>query len=312
MKSEERHELQKNELTKVAGQATAFYDRYQNQILWGLVVVLLAMAAWIYIARSSRVAAESAWTTLQNAAGTPKDYVDVAIVHPNTEVANVARLQAAAAWLDQGVKAGFSNREEANSYLKDARKEFEELLAVTNLDKDLREQALYGMAQTLESISGADTEAAVKAYEALLKEFPDSIYKEHAEGRIKDLKNPATQEFLAWYQKQNPKPPEREKPKDGEAPGANSAAPKPGTDPFGLGLPAPPQPGGTETPPAESPMDTEKNEPQSKADPVEPTGPALPVESPPASEEKPAEEKPADEKPAEEQKTDSAPPAEQK
>ncbi len=30
--------------------------------------------------------------------------------------------------------------------------------------------------------------------------------------------------------KQNPKPPEREKPKDGEAPGANSAAPKPGTD----------------------------------------------------------------------------------
>lgn len=286
MKSEERHELQKNELDKVANRAISLYDCYQNQILWGIVVVLLGMAGWIYIVRSSRVAAESAWTDLEQA-GAPAEYLDVSSNFPKSSAAGVAKLQAALAMLETGVRASFSDREQANVQLKDARRAFEELIEVPNLDKNVREQALYGLAQTLESISGGDTEAAVKAYENLLKEFPESLYKEQAEFRIADLKKPGTQEFLAWYQKQNPKPPEQPKPQDGQGPGANVGAPLPGSEVGGLGLPAPPPPSGAEDIPAgalggEIPAGSEakpaeETKPADNSEPVEPDGPALPT-----------------------------------
>lgn len=303
MKSEERHELQKNELAKVAGQATAFYDRYQNQILWGIVVVLLALAAWIYIARSSQVAAQSAWASVQQS-GRPEDYRDVAIQFPNTNAASISKLQAGLAWLNMGVHSAFNNREQANLYLKDAREQFEQLVEQPGLDKSIREQAMYGLAQTLESISGADTEAAVKAYEQLLKEFPDSIYQETIEERITELKSPVTQDFLAWYQKQNPKPPEQDKPQDGQAPGANISAPKPGGEVGGLGLPAPPPVSGdatapessapaTESTPEATPATTEEQGAEAKGEaeeakkeavPEESKGPALPTDAPAAEE----------------------------
>jgi len=292
MKSEERHALQKNELTKVAGQATAFYDRYQNQLMWGLVVALLLMAVWIYTERTARVTAQSAWTSVQQA-GNPEEYKDVAVLFPNSKAASVSKLQAGLAWLNMGVHSAFNNREQANLYLKDARTEFEELVAMPNLDKGVREQALFGLAQTLESISGSDTEAAVKAYDQLLQEFPETIFKESAEARIKDLKSPATQDFLAWYQKQNPKPPEPEKPKDGQGPGSNVGAPKPDGEVGGLGLPAPPPVGG-DAPADEAPADpagtsegkpeADANVPEKSGEPVEPKGPALPTETPPAEE----------------------------
>jgi len=294
MKSEERHELQTNDLAKVANQATAVYDRYQNQILWGVVVLLLIMAGWIYFTRSAQVARESSWSSVQ-AATNPNEYLDVAIQHPKSAAASVAKLQAGIAWLEAGVKAAFRDREQANTQLKDARKAFEEVLASGPEAATVREAAMYGLAQTLEAISGAETEAAVSAYQGLLKEYPDSLYKEIAEDRIRDLKKMGTQEFLAWYQKQNPKPPEQPKPQDGQGPGANVPAPKPGDPAAGLGLPAPPPASGTEgetTPEAKPETET--------STPVEPAGPALPEppaatgtpeSKPPSTEPAPAENK---------------------
>lgn len=291
MKSEERHNLQKNELSKIAGKATAFYDGHQNTILWGFVVVLLGLAAWIYLTRSAQVSAASAWTSVQTA-GSPADYLDVATQFPKSRAGVVSKLQAALAWLNMGVKDAFNNREQANIYLKDAKSAFDELVGQANLEKSVREQALYGLAQTLESISSGDTEAAVKAYQQLLAEFPETIFKEKAESRIKDLKRPETQDFLAWYQKQNPKPPEPEKPKDGQAPGAKVGAPKPDGEVGGLGLPAPPPVGGespatgspepanAESAPAEKPAG-EIKEPEKSAVPEESKGPALPTDAPP-------------------------------
>ncbi len=171
-------------MTKVAGQATAFYDRYQNQILWGLVVVLLAWLPGSISLDLPRVAAESAWTTLQNAAGTPKDYVDVAIVHPNTEVANVAacRLPLPGSIRASKPALAIERKPIATSRMpaRNSRNSSPSPISIKIFaNRPLRHGADF------ESISGADTEAAVKAYEALLKEFPDSIYKEHAEAGSK-------------------------------------------------------------------------------------------------------------------------------
>lgn len=292
MKSEERHELQKNELNKMAFQATALYDRYQNQILWTLVVILLITAGWIYWTRSSRVAAESAWTSTQ-AAQSPNDYLDVAIQHPNSSAAPVAKLQAAFALLEMGVQESFRAREQANVKLKDAKRAFEELTAAKGLPGSIREQALMGEAKVLESISSGETEAAIAAYEKLLSEFPESLYKTSAEDRIKDLKKKGTQEFLAWYHKQNPKPPEQPKPQDGQGPGANVGAPKPGAgDGEGLSFPAPPKSDAVEK---SEEKGAEAPKADDKAAPVEPSGPALPTETAPSTESAP----PASEKPAE-------------
>jgi hypothetical protein len=42
---------------------------------------------------------------------------------------------------------------------------------------------------------------ALKAYEMLVKDYPDSIYKKDADARIAALGKPDSQEFYAWFAK---------------------------------------------------------------------------------------------------------------
>ena len=49
--------------------------------------------------------------------------------------------------------------------------------------------SLFGLARSLEALSGKDTEEAVKAYEAFLKQFPDSVYAKSAQERVTVLKS---------------------------------------------------------------------------------------------------------------------------
>ena len=82
------------------------------------------------------------------------------------------------------------------------------------------ERALFGLARCQESLPAKNAapstinDPAIKTYERLLKEFPDTVYKQLAESRIAVLRTGTAQDFNAWFETQNPKPADRAMPKD--------------------------------------------------------------------------------------------------
>jgi hypothetical protein len=102
----------------------------------------------------------------------------------------------------------FTNREIAVADLKRARESFDSLLHDKTAPPLVRERALWGLALTLETVCDADTQKPIEAYERLLSDFPDTIFKSVAEERIRSLKKPSTRDFYSWFSKEKPKPPE--------------------------------------------------------------------------------------------------------
>ncbi len=214
MKSEQRHELQTSELDKVAAKIEPFMRQHGTNMLLGLVAILLVTAGTIWWVRSSGSAAQQQWTKMLTST-TTEDFAGVAEEFSGTDAGHWAKLIHAERMLGQGIQLSFSDRSGSDRDLEQAEAEFREVLEVSQGTPAMRERALYGLAVTLETTSNADTGPAISAYEQLLKEFPDTVYKNLANNRVEDLKKGGVQQFYAWFDEQNPKPEDREQPTDG-------------------------------------------------------------------------------------------------
>jgi len=213
MKSEERHRLKENELGRVVQTTGSMLERYATAIVACVCVALLVAAAVTWWVRQSTASSSAAWTLLENAESVD-DFGSIAEKYKNTSAGDWARLRESEANLRSGGDVLFSDRELANTDLKRAREGFEQLMASASASPIIRERAVWGMARCLESTSDGDTAKAIEAYQRLLNDFPDTIYKPFAEDRIAALKTGGTKEFYAWFSKQNPKPADI-RPKDG-------------------------------------------------------------------------------------------------
>lgn len=214
MKSEERHELKTNELEKFTHQAGLFFETWGNQILLGIVAVILVATAIVWWQRSARSSAAAGWTELA-AARSAEDFANVADKFPGTPAVAAARLSEAEEHLLSGVRLAFTDRAAAVSDLKAAREAYSAALDSPALPEDLRPQALFGLARALETTSDSNTTEAVKAYEKLATDYPGSIYAEEAKKRAAALKTGGAQEFYAWFHQQQPKPSDLDRPTDG-------------------------------------------------------------------------------------------------
>ncbi|MFN0051010.1 MAG: tetratricopeptide repeat protein [Planctomycetales bacterium] len=209
MKSQHRHELQTNELGKIAGQAVGFFETHGNRVLTGVCVVALVAAAWIYKSRSDQVKAAAAWLDLAGA-GRSEDLKQVRERHPGTPAADWAQLQEGQERLREGVQLLFTNQESGTKELEEARKVLKGLVDARSVNAAIRERARFNLARCLEALSEGDVGDAEKMYEALLNEFPTSVYRKEAEARIAALKSDSGGEFYTWFSKYpRPKPSER-------------------------------------------------------------------------------------------------------
>lgn len=213
MKSEERHRLKENELGRVVQTTGSVLERYATTIVFCVCAALLVAAAVVWWIRQSTASSAAAWTLLENAESVD-DFGSVAEKFKNTPAGDWAKLRESEANLKSGGDVLFTDRELANTDLKRAREGFEQLMASASTSPMVRERAAWGMARCLESTSDGDTTKAIEAYQRLLNDFPDTIYKPFAEDRIAALKTGGTKEFYAWFSKQNPKPADI-RPKDG-------------------------------------------------------------------------------------------------
>ncbi len=216
MKSEHRHELAENDLSKLFGRWIEKFDANSNTILTGVIVVALMAAGLIYWTRTSNFQRANGWTQLA-ASTNPEDYANVADAFSGTPVAAWARLRAANGFLHEGIRSSLSDRPASNDRLEEAREAFASLTASGN-PPAVREQALHGLAVTLEATSDGDTQPAITAYQKLLDEFPETRFKDWATDRIDALKAGNAQEFYAWFHAQNPKPADMPLPQDQTGP----------------------------------------------------------------------------------------------
>ena len=217
MKSEERHQLQQNELAKFGHQVqdlmkADFWEKYNNHILIGISVVCLGLAAWIYWSRQSRNAETDAWGEVARAQETA-DFAAIALEprYAGTSAVPWASLKAAELYLRDGSGKMFTDREGAAADLDQARSRLEDLLKSSPAPA-IRERALFTLAQTLETQNKLDE--AAKRYEELLTAFPNTALKTAADERLEAIKSGEAKNFYAWFAKQKPKPVEPPKPKD--------------------------------------------------------------------------------------------------
>jgi hypothetical protein len=215
MKSEERHELKTNDLGQMAQQAQVFFQQHGSRLLFAVCGCLLVAAAAVYWVRSSSQAASAGWSQMSTASSA-EDFANVADKYPTSSVAAWARLNAANRHLESGIRLAFTDRSAGESDLNAASKEFEQLLSGGDVPSAVRERALFGLARCRESQADESTGGAVEAYERLLNEFPESIYKELTKRRIDVLRTDGAKAFYAWFHKQNPKPPDLQTPRDGQ------------------------------------------------------------------------------------------------
>lgn len=279
MKSEHRHELQRNDLGQIALQAKPWLEQHGMTLLASVVVALVAIVGWLVWSTQPPADAE-AWNKL-NTAQTVDDFGAIADKSPDTLAGAWARLRMAELNLEEGMMKAFTDRELALKDLKRAHEEFDQVLSgKVSLPEGARQRALLGLARCMEATSDGATEPAIEVYQKLITDFPKSIYRKAAEERIRDLKTGGAKEFYAWFHMQAPKPPDFSRPRDGHS---------------GLDLPPGMQlPPGLNSPPApaktgdKEPADEGTTKPDSDAKPAAATKPeTTPEETKPEAPAKP-------------------------
>ncbi|MBT6155829.1 MAG: hypothetical protein HOL01_12725 [Planctomycetaceae bacterium] len=244
MKSEERHELKSNELEKLSARLQPIFDQYGMHIVLAISAAIAIGAAAMFWNRTSSAEKTAGWTELRAAvtARSAEKFLEVAEDETLSKkpVSAWAHLRAAERYLETGIQQSLENREGERGLVSDldeARKNFDLALEAAPAKSNLQERALYGLGRCLETMAGVNqrTDAAnsetadllaeaVKAYEKLLSEYPDSAYnqKRYEEEELGNLerhrdflKSEKASIFYAWFRTQNPKPEDRRSPLDG-------------------------------------------------------------------------------------------------
>ncbi|APZ93530.1 hypothetical protein [Fuerstiella marisgermanici] len=201
-----RHD-NRTELEKLLIKSKPWFEQNGTLLIYGVAAILAVAAVVVYMKRAPAGDVEASRDLLT--AVTPEDYRDLADAHPDSTIAVWARLRQAERLLDNGVGNMFTNREVGVEELDQAKAAFERLESRTDIDDQVRERVLAGLARLAEATCDGEAKsvkAAVAAWQKVLDDYPESLIKEHAEDRIAALESPEAKTFYAWFSKQNPKP----------------------------------------------------------------------------------------------------------
>ena len=230
MKAKRRHDLQKNELAVVLERWWEAIAPYRNVVLIGVIVVL--GAGIIYrVTRAIRQQSDAeTWRSLflasssRDPATVSKQLKRVAADHRDSEAGLWAAVLAGDHQLERGLTLLFSDRELANTALRDAQDQYQYVLDELGESGGhhlLRIRALFGLAQVYEARS--QVEDAIKTYGKVV-DIAEGIWDEVARARLKRLEDRRMQRWYFWFARQEPPPPRSAEPT------ASPPAALPGTD----------------------------------------------------------------------------------
>jgi hypothetical protein len=308
MKSQRRHELEKNELADWIAKVYKRFQPYEKLVLGVVIVALVVLVVYSIGARWSSARSAEGWTRFDEALSLgvgPTNFENVAEEYPNSDAGHWAAVMAADAYLAAGCEQLFVNKADAFRDLKAAVGHYMRVLDRSG-HRMIRERATWGLARALEAMARdrKELDRAAEQYEKIFTEWPEGAYAEAARRRYEDLNRPSTLDVYQRFAKYEPKPAFQDEPgTPGERPPFNidslpDDAPlfEPSIDldldgPSSA-MPEPAEPGAGEAEPgAGPPVETP---PEEEVPPAE----AAPEEAPPPADSVP-EEAPSEDTPPE-------------
>lgn len=207
MKSEQRHQLQQNELAARLVDAVE-WCKQNAPLLLGVVVGLgLTIGAVAYFRHRSQSNAVAEWSDFFSAAGR-QDSVkleSIGVVAAGDVTGQLSNLMLADTALNNGVDLMSTDRAAAEEQLNSAKNRYSKVRQTAS-DPLLKQRALLGLARYYETVGLL--EEAIKEYTTLANDYPDGLFAEMAEEKIAYLQQPGTRAFAQWYRQHKPLPPE--------------------------------------------------------------------------------------------------------
>ncbi|MEE8452926.1 MAG: hypothetical protein V3R99_13455 [Thermoguttaceae bacterium] len=214
MKSERRHDLEKNDLADRLAKGVETVKPYQNALLAGILLILVVTISYTWWVRRSATASEVGWddfyaalTKLGSGPGgfddAMSEFDDIIEAHPKTHLAHWTAAVAGDLRLEMGCNQLFRNKANAKQELKHAIELYEMLRSETRSPR-LRQRAIFGLARATEA-TGTDLEKAKQLYEELSHDA-EGVYVAVATRRAADLGNKATLEMYDKFAQFDPQP----------------------------------------------------------------------------------------------------------
>lgn len=207
MKSEKRHELQKNELADWIGTHAESAADYFWPVAGGVIVAVAAAIgiAWYLNNRDSSSAA--GWDKYYQAFSERERepaLKDVAEAEGDSLAGLWSRQSFADLTRSKGASLMFTDRPEGETKLRDAEAAYQEVLGKAR-DPFLLSRAQFGMARTQEAL--CKPQEAIKYYEMVAKANEKSALGKAAAAEARRLAKTDQVELIAWFAKQEPKKP---------------------------------------------------------------------------------------------------------
>lgn len=208
MKSEHRHQLQKNDLADRLEGAIEWSKR-NSQMLAGVVVgIAVTLGIFYYLRNRWEEGAVAGWNEFFSAAGRNDTglLASLATREGNELPGQMANLMLADTDYNNGVELMNTDRAAAEEQLNAAKNKYSQVRN-SSTDPLVRQRTTLGLARYYEALGLLDGEGAIKEYETLLKEDPAGPYADLAKRKIESLNESATKAFATWYQEHKPLPP---------------------------------------------------------------------------------------------------------
>lgn len=206
MKSEHRHQLQKNELAGRLEGAVEWSKR-NSQTLAGVVVgVAVTLGLFYYLKNRWEEGAVAGWNEFFSAAGRNDTSAlgTLATREGQALPGQMANLMLADTEFNNGVELMNTDRAAGEEQLNAAKTKYG-MVRNGSTDPLIRQRTTLGLARYYEAVGLL--EDSVKEYEALMKEAADGPYADLARRKIEYLNEPATKAFATWYREHKPLPP---------------------------------------------------------------------------------------------------------
>ncbi|TWT29820.1 tetratricopeptide repeat protein [Blastopirellula retiformator] len=211
MKSERRHELQKNDLEQVLEKGMEQMGP-QAKIVAGVVIaILVAGIAVTWFQYQNKMARASGWGELFTASALMGQQ-DAQMTPALEAVGSAYHGRPAGAWAElflgydlyrQGLEKYFTQPDDAKLDLERSIKAFENARNAADVP-ELKQRAMWGIGQSSEVLATKESlQTATETYEKLSSQFPESPFGKWAGERLELLKSKGTEEFYTWYSEQD-------------------------------------------------------------------------------------------------------------
>lgn len=205
MKSERRHQLEKNELADRLASGIESSQSVLPFIVGGVVVLAIVAVGWGLYSSNSKKKASVAWTEFyfNLTRGDADSFVDLASDFPQSPATGWSLQIAGDDYLQRGVMALYTNRTEGEELLKQAIEAYEKVDQSTQ-NPELRTKSLLGLAEAHESLG--DIEQAANLYQQVAKSATQPGIINEANERLAFLTSDAGKKFYDWFGTLDPKP----------------------------------------------------------------------------------------------------------